>query len=105
MSAPESFGWKNTGQLRPSFTFPTNSGEESVWDYPRPPAILQDSRHVQVVTLDPQQQLLVDSHRTIRILETASPPTFYIPREDCKMDLLQLVIGKTSFCEWKGIAT
>jgi uncharacterized protein (DUF427 family) len=43
------------------------------------------------------------SERAVRILETASPPTFYLPREDVRMHLLRPA-GGHSFCEWKGEA-
>lgn len=38
------------------------------------------------------------------MLETASPPTFYIPPDDVRTDLLALGRGR-SHCEWKGEAT
>jgi uncharacterized protein (DUF427 family) len=47
--------------------------------------------------------ILADSRRTYRVLETASPPTFYIPPEDVHVELLKPVAGR-SFCEWKGAA-
>ena len=37
------------------------------------------------------------------MLETASPPTFYLPLADLKAELLQSASGR-SFCEWKGAA-
>ncbi len=40
----------------------------------------------------------------MRVLETASPPTVYIPREDVRTDLLVRARGAT-ICEWKGSAT
>lgn len=39
----------------------------------------------------------------MRVLETASPPTFYIRPEDIGMELLTPLKG-TTFCEWKGTA-
>jgi uncharacterized protein (DUF427 family) len=44
-----------------------------------------------------------DSRRTYRALETASPPTFYIPPADVHVELLRPSAG-ASFCEWKGAA-
>ncbi|KAJ2991404.1 hypothetical protein HDV02_003788, partial [Globomyces sp. JEL0801] len=41
----------------------------------------------------------------MRVLETASPPTFYIPKEDVKTELLTEIPNKQSLCEWKGLAT
>ena len=37
-------------------------------------------------------------------METASPPTFYIPRDDVNFDLL-VPVSDTTYCEWKGTAT
>jgi uncharacterized protein (DUF427 family) len=92
--------WQHRGQARPDFAIEPGPGQESVWDYPRPPALVHDSRHVQVRYGD---QVLADSHRTIRVLETASPPTFYILPDDVDFTLLQPDQGHT-FCEWKGQA-
>ena len=37
-------GWQFTGQERPPFAVPPKAGQESVWDYPRPPRIVPDDR-------------------------------------------------------------
>lgn len=48
-------------------------------------------------------QTIAVTRSAIRVLETASPPTFYIPRED--VDLAALVESAgSSLCEWKGVA-
>ncbi|MEU6315054.1 DUF427 domain-containing protein [Streptomyces sp. NPDC047014] len=77
------------------------NGTESVWDYPRPPRVEPDTRHVVVrhagVTV-------ADSHRCLRVLETSHPPVFYIPRADVRAGLLH-ASGHGSFCEFKGAAT
>ena len=93
--------WQFTGQNRPSFAAQPNSGEESVWDYPRPPICVDDEREVCVQFGD---LVVAQSKNTIRILETASPPTFYIPPADVDFELLVQTAG-SSFCEWKGSAT
>ncbi len=36
-------------------------------------------------------------------METASPPTFYVPQDDIDWDLLVSTDG-ASVCEWKGAA-
>lgn len=74
---------------------------ESVWDYPRPPRIEPVGRRVRV---ELGAGSVAESTRAVRILETASPPTIYIPREDVRMGLLRQAKG-TSYCEWKGTAT
>ena len=92
--------WKFYGQHRPSFAAEPGSGQESVWDYPRPPVLAPDTRLVEVRFED---RLIARSERTVRVLETASPPTFYIPPEDVDMQQLRRESGG-SLCEWKGRA-
>ena len=92
--------WTHRGQKRPSFALEPRAGEESVWDYPRPPAIQPDTRRV-VVKIG--EQIIADSTKAIRILETASPPTVYIPPNDINFSLLANASG-SSLCEWKGAA-
>jgi uncharacterized protein (DUF427 family) len=75
-------------------------GQESVWDYPRPPALVHDERRV-VVTF--AGVTIADTTRAVRILETSHPPTFYLPLDDTRRDLLRAAEG-ASFCEWKGAA-
>ncbi len=79
---------------------PAGPGEESVWSYPRPPRLVADSRRVEVRYAG---QLVAATRRAVRHLETASPPTFYLPPEDVRRDLLEEAAG-TSHCEWKGRA-
>ena len=75
-------------------------GQESVWDYPRPPKAEAVSHHVRIVFND---EIIADSNRTIRVLETSHPPVYYIPQEDVKMEYLAPSSHK-SFCEFKGMA-
>ncbi len=49
--------------------------------------------------------MIAESDRALRVLETASPPTIYVPREDVRMDLLFEVDEKHTYCEWKGQAS
>ena len=93
--------WQFTGNARPDFAIEPKNGEESVWDYPRPPVCKHDPREVIVRLGD---EVVAQSTRCIRILETASPPTFYIPPTDVNLDCLESSPG-SSFCEWKGAAT
>ena len=92
--------WRNRGQRRPEFADPTGPGQESVWDYPRPPRCVPDARRVRVLH---GAITVVDSTRCVRVLETASPPTFYAPPEDTDRSLLIPGSG-SSHCEWKGAA-
>lgn len=75
-------------------------GQESVWDYPRPPRLEPSSRHIQVVF---NGQVIADSHRTQRVLETSHPPVYYIPPEDVQMQYFTPT-PRSTFCEWKGSA-
>jgi uncharacterized protein (DUF427 family) len=75
-------------------------GQESVWDYPRPPRLEDSPKHIEVIF---NGVVIADSYRTKRILETSHPPVYYIPPEDIKMEYLE-PIQRTTYCEWKGAA-
>jgi len=75
-------------------------GQESVWDYPRPPKVEETGKHIQLFF---NGQLLADTRRAQRVLETSHPPVYYIPSEDIRMDYLIPSKGD-SWCEWKGQA-
>jgi uncharacterized protein (DUF427 family) len=75
-------------------------GQESVWDYPRPPRLEDSNKHIQVVF---NGQVIADTHRSKRVLETSHPPVYYIPPEDIRMEYLTPTGGQ-SWCEWKGQA-
>ena len=92
--------WQYRGQKRPSFAKEPRPGQESVWDYPRPPATLVDQRRGEVRLGD---LVIADSRQNFRILETASPPTFYIPPHSVRIQLLEPCL-ESSVCEWKGVA-
>jgi uncharacterized protein (DUF427 family) len=76
-------------------------GQESVWDYPRPPRVEPVPERVRVVV---DGVTIADSTRAVRVLETAGAPAYYLPREDVRMDLLERTTS-TSQCEWKGTAS
>jgi uncharacterized protein (DUF427 family) len=78
------------------------AGQESVWDYPRPPRVERTSRRARV---EFGGEVIADSRRTLRVLETAGAPCYYLPPEDVRMDLLQLRNAPTTICEWKGAAS
>jgi uncharacterized protein (DUF427 family) len=92
--------WTYRGQRRPDFAEEPGRGQESVWDYPRPPAFVPDSRTVEVYA---GERLLARTDSTVRVLETGSPPTFYLPPEAFDKTLLEPSPRRT-FCEWKGRA-
>ena len=76
-------------------------GEESVWDYPRPPRVEPVPERVRVVV---DGVVVADSMRAIRVLETAGAPVYYVPREDVRADVLQ-PSTRSTYCEWKGFAS
>lgn len=92
--------WQHIGRERPSFALPPGPGQESVWDYPRPPRLVPDGREVVVLAGGIE---IARSRRALRLLETASPPGFYLPAPDVRTDLLTPAAG-ASLCEWKGQA-
>ena len=76
-------------------------GQESVWGYPRPPQV------------DPSDELVevwlggergASTTRSLRVLETSHPPTYYLPVADLVEGALVPVDGTTG-CEWKGTAS
>ncbi len=92
--------WHYRGQERPPFAQPPEPGQESVWDYPRPPEIRADDRRIFVRADDVP---LAETKRAFRVLETASPPTFYVPAADVRFERLE-ASKERSACEWKGLA-
>lgn len=79
---------------------PPQPGQESVWDYPRPPRLEPSERHIQIIFND---VVIADTRRAQRVLETSHPPTYYIPPEDIRTEYLIVARG-SSVCEWKGVA-
>ena len=75
---------------------------ERVRDYPRPPRLdaCQDQIRVEVLG-----EVLVETERSLRVLETFHPPTYYLPPEAMNQGLLVPAPGRPSFCEWKGVAS
>ena len=75
-------------------------GQESVWDYPRPPRVEPSFEAVEITLGD---EVIARSTRTLRVLETSHPPTYYVPVADFAPGVLRPVNG-TTYCEWKGQA-
>jgi uncharacterized protein (DUF427 family) len=76
-------------------------GQESVWDYPRPPRVEPVTERIRVVV---DGVAIADTRRAVRVLETAGAPVYYMPREDVRMELLR-PSTTSSVCEWKGPAS
>ena len=74
---------------------------ESVWAYQRPPAVEAVPQRIIIVF---NGEVIADSQNAKRVLETSHPPTYYIPLEDIKTEVLQASTRRT-WCEWKGEAS
>ncbi|MGZ4174867.1 MAG: DUF427 domain-containing protein [Solirubrobacteraceae bacterium] len=74
---------------------------ERVWDYPRPPAVAPCRRRVRIELAG---EVLADSTRAQRVLETSHPPTIYIPPADVRDELLCESDARSTWCEFKGRA-
>lgn len=80
---------------------PTAPGQESVWDYPRPPRIERTSKELAVHFGDTE---IARTTAGQRVLETSHPPTYYLPLADVRSGVLRKAEGQT-LCEFKGQAT
>jgi uncharacterized protein (DUF427 family) len=76
-------------------------GQESVWDYPRPPRLEATTNDIEVVL---GGQVVARTRAALRVLETSHPPTYYLPRSDFVAGALRPA-GGGSLCEWKGRAS
>ena len=74
-------------------------GQESVWDYPRPPRVEATSARVRV---ELGGDTIVDTVDAVRVLETSHPPVYYVPRSAVTAELLPA--PGASMCEFKGAA-
>lgn len=88
-----------TGTVRPNRIEP-GPGQESVWDYPRPPRVEPVHERVRVVV---GGAVVADTNHALRVLETAGAPVYYVPPADVRQDLL-VPSPHRSVCEWKGDA-
>ena len=75
-------------------------GQESVWDYPRPPRLEPTAKTVRLV-VDGWE--IAKTNGALRMLETSHPPVYYLPRADIEVQSLRTE-NHGSFCEWKGHA-
>lgn len=77
-------------------------GQESVWDYPRPPRLEKVSKHIRV---EFGGQVIASTSGAYRVLETSHPPTYYLPPADINKDYLEAVPDFQTYCEFKGKAS
>jgi uncharacterized protein (DUF427 family) len=89
------------GQPRPD---PVGPGQESVWDYPRPPRLERSDAEIVVVLGGEEIARTTPALRALRVLETSHPPTYYLPRQAFAPGSLRTARGGT-YCEWKGAAS
>jgi uncharacterized protein (DUF427 family) len=80
---------------------PTMPGQENVWAYPRPAIAELFDGHLKIVH---RGNILAETRRGVRTLETSHPPSYYFPRKDIEMSWLQSS-PRSSICEWKGQAS
>lgn len=76
-------------------------GQESVWDYPRPPRVEVVPQRIHIVF---NEIVIADTTRAYRVLETSHPPGYYLPPEDIRMEYFSQTASR-SFCEYKGAAS
>ncbi len=77
------------------------TGQESVWDYPRPPRVENTTKHIKVIF---NNLIIADTRNAKRVLEKSSPPVYYIPLNDIKTEYF-VKTDKHTVCEWKGLAS
>ena len=79
---------------------PVAPGQESVWAYPRPPALDPSAEHVVVRFAG---ETIAESRASVRVLETSHAPVYYLPPADVAARFLVPIDRRTS-CEYKGAA-
>jgi len=80
---------------------PVMAGQESVWDYPRPPRLERSPRSIEVFA---GGRRIAATSAAFRVLETSHPPVYYVPLADIEPGVLQPSARRT-FCEFKGAAS
>jgi uncharacterized protein (DUF427 family) len=75
-------------------------GQESVWDYPRPPRVEATTDRIRIRF---GGETIADTTDAVRVLETSHPPVYYLPRSAFPEGTLDKAAG-ASFCEFKGAA-
>ena len=86
--------------MRPQRIAP-GPGQESVWDYPRPPRLELVAKRLRVVLAG---RVVAETTRGHRVLETSHPPVYYFPIVDVDADGCLSAIADRTVCEWKGAA-
>ena len=96
--------------FRPPGLEPVGPGEESVWDYPRPPALVSSSggpataeRGAPEYRVEADGNVVARSGAVVLVKETAGAPVPYFPPDSVRTEWL-VANGGMSVCEWKGAA-
>lgn len=76
------------------------SGQESVWNYPRPPRLERTNKNLKIIF---NGETIAETTGAFRVLETSHPPVYYFPPENVRMEFFTAK-SNSSFCEWKGAA-
>lgn len=76
-------------------------GQESVWDYPRPPRLERTAKLLRVVF---GGETIAETSRGYHVLETSHPPVYYFPPADVRAEFVREAAGTPTNCEWKGRA-
>ncbi|MEO0982905.1 MAG: DUF427 domain-containing protein [Pseudomonadota bacterium] len=92
--------YREVARQRPSAIEPPGPGQESVWDYPRPPRLERLNRTVSVAW---RGETVAEGGDVARIVETSGAPVYYLPPDAVRTDLLQDA-DHVTLCEWKGAA-
>jgi uncharacterized protein (DUF427 family)/uncharacterized protein (DUF952 family) len=105
---PAVVGWRPVRQPESPAPGPTSRrrvepgpGQESVWDYPRPPRVEPSTELVEVRC---GGEVVARTSASLRVLETSHPPVYYLPETAWADGVLRPATG-TTYCEWKGTAT
>ncbi len=92
--------WQALPHRRPPRIVPPGPGQESVWDFPRPPRLEPVRLPVRV---EHAGRVVARSSAALRVCETSGPPAYYLPSDDVRREWLVSAPLRT-FCEWKGEA-
>jgi uncharacterized protein (DUF427 family) len=79
---------------------PPAPGQDSVWDYPRPPRVEPSEEEIEILL---GGQVIAQTRSSYRVLETSHPPSYYVPAAAFGEGVLRPAEG-TTYCEWKGQA-
>ena len=92
--------WRRLKRNKPVDVVSPGPGQESIWDYPRPPKVELFTGRISVIFAD---VTIAVTSKSYKVMETASPPCYYISQGDINMEYL-FRSPHSSLCEWKGMA-